>query len=355
MVRIRLAYVTSDIDARGNVRYYFRRPKQPKIRLRGKPHSDEFTAAYSAALAGEAFTKATIAAPTSGTLHWLCSRYFASTKFTRMDHKTKSIRRNILEAICRQPASEVNATPIGTLAFATMPPQIVRTLRDRKAATPEAANNWLKSMKALFAWACLPEIALAHVNPAKDIPKFQSATQGFHPWSIEEVHQFEAEHPIGSMARLALTLLLYTGARRSDVVLFGRQHIKDGRLRFTQQKNIGSKPHKLVIPVLPHLQAVIDASDCKHMTFLINAWGRPFTPGGFTHRFRGWADQAGLPQCTPHGLRKAGATMAAMNGATPHQLMAIFGWRDIKQAENYTRSADQQRMADEGMHLLMRK
>jgi len=44
-----------------------------------------------------------------------------------------------------------------------------------------------------------------------------------------------------------------------------------------------------------------------------------------------------------------------MNRATPHQLMAIFGWRDIKQAEVYTRAADQQRMADEGMHLLVRR
>jgi len=272
-----------------------------------------------------------------------------------MDIKTRSIRRNILETICRQPMSPTDATPIGTLAFAGMPPQIVRGLRDLKAATPEAANNWLKSMKALFTWACSTEIALAHVNPAKDIPKFQSATQGFHPWSIEEVHQFETVHPIGTMARLALALLLYTGQRRSDVVLFGRQHIKDGRLRFVQQKNIGSKPVALTIPVLPQLQAVIDATKCEHMTFLINAWGRPFSPGGFTHRFRDWADQAKLPQCTPHGLRKAGATMAAMNRATPHQLMAIFGWRDIKQAEVYTRAADQQRMADEGMHLLVRR
>jgi hypothetical protein len=35
-------------------------------------------------------------------------------------------------------------------------------------------------------------------------------------------------------------------------------------------------------------------------------------------------------------LRKAGATRAGENGATTSQLMAIFGWRDIKQAAPYT-------------------
>jgi hypothetical protein len=32
--------------------------------------------------------------------------------------------------------------------------------------------------------------------------------------------------------------------------------------------------------------------------------------------------------------------------------MAIFGWDTIKEAERYTRDADQQRLAAEAMHLL---
>jgi hypothetical protein len=33
-----------------------------------------------------------------------------------------------------------------------------------------------------------------------------------------------------------------------------------------------------------------------------------------------------------HGLRKTAATRTADNGATAHELMAIFGWIDIKEA-----------------------
>src|SRR5437660_2919906 len=35
-----------------------------------------------------------------------------------------------------------------------------------------------------------------------------------------------------------------------------------------------------------------------------------------------------------------------------HQLMAIFGWRTLKMAEQYTRAADQQRLANAAMHML---
>ena len=46
-----------------------------------------------------------------------------------------------------------------------------------------------------------------------------------------------------------------------------------------------------------------------------------------------------------HGLRKAGATIAAEAGASAHQLMAMFGWTKLEEAERYTRGADRKRSA----------
>jgi hypothetical protein len=56
-------------------------------------------------------------------------------------------------------------------------------------------------------------------------------------------------------------------------------------------------------------------------------------------------------------LRKAGTTIAAENGATETQLMAIFGWAKSKQVTHYMRAprADQQRSASGSMHLLVAK
>jgi hypothetical protein len=55
-----------------------------------------------------------------------------------------------------------------------------------------------------------------------------------------------------------------------------------------------------------------------------------------------------------HGLRKAGAAITVENGATDHQLMAIYGWRTIKEAQRYARAARQKVLAGSGMHLLRR-
>ena len=41
------------------------------------------------------------------------------------------------------------------------------------------------------------------------------------------------------------------------------------------------------------------------------------------------------------------------NGATVHQLMAIYGWETLKQAEIYTRETNMALLAEEAMHLLV--
>jgi hypothetical protein len=61
---------------------------------------------------------------------------------------------------------------------------------------------------------------------------------------------------------------------------------------------------------------------------------------------------AGLSQCSAHGLRKAGACIAAENGATEKQLMAIFGWQTMKEAAHYAKMANQKRLAASAMPLL---
>jgi hypothetical protein len=53
-----------------------------------------------------------------------------------------------------------------------------------------------------------------------------------------------------------------------------------------------------------------------------------------------------------HGVRKARATIAAENSATTKQLMAIFRWDSIRQADLYTRAAEQKRTAADAMHLI---
>jgi site-specific recombinase XerD len=108
-------------------------------------------------------------------------------------------------------------------------------------------------------------------------------------------------------------------------------------------------------PTLPQLAEVIDASPTGDLTFLVTSAGKPFTAAGFGNWFRERWDEAGLSHCSAHGLRKAGATLAAEAGATDRQLMAMFDWSSASQATVYTAAADRKRLAKEGSRLLSQK
>ena len=146
-----------------------------------------------------------------------------------------------------------------------------------------------------------------------------------------------------------MALLLYTACRREDAARLGPQHLRDGRIRYRQAKNEHRSPVDLDIPVRPDLQQVIDAAPSGHLMFLTTAYGRPSSTAGFGNKFRDWCNEAGLPHCSAHGLRKAAAARLAERGATAHEIMAITGHRSLEEVERYTRAARQGRLADAAM------
>lgn len=185
------------------------------------------------------------------------------------------------------------------------------------------------------------------------VPKrIQSPSEGFYTWTVDDVRQYEVRHPVGTKARLALALLLFLGVRRGDLVGLGRQNMKDGGVAFVPAKTRYKRRDMTWKPILPTLAGVIAQSPCGDMTFLVSDYGRPFTAAGFGNKFRQWCNEAGLPKCSAHGLRKAGATILAENGATDRQLMAIYDWTTASQATVYTRAADRKRLAADAMPLL---
>jgi integrase len=348
---------TEDRDRHGNIRIYYRAKNRPKVRLRGTPWSREFMSAYEAA-------KGTVAAPSkrsgisNGTWRWLCVKYFEEcVDYKLLDPRTRHVRRLILENTFDEPIAPNSTKFFRDFPLSRMTVDAIEVLRDRKLAFPESANSRLKAIRAVFKWAIRKKGSdgrpLIASNVARDVAFLRSNNpSGYHTWTVDEVGQFEKRHPIGTKARLALALLAFTGQRRSDVTRFGRQHTRNGEITFTQFKGRKRNPKLLTLPILSMLQEVIDASPCGDLAFLVNDLGRPFTDAGFGNKFREWCDQAGLHHCTAHGLRKAGATIAADNGATEFQLMAIFGWSSLKMAEKYTRAANQKKLARSAMHLL---
>jgi integrase/recombinase XerD len=305
------------------------------------PGSAEFMAAYHAALSGKDDDKRQYRHASKGSFGYVCLAYYDSPIFKRLDQKTQSWRRRALDRICEQHADK----PIGL-----MQPKHIRILRDEKAETPAVANERLKALRALFRWAI--EAELVPNDPTRDVRAIQYSSEGHHSWTLDEVKLFEQKHPIGTKARLAMALMLYTTGRREDAIRLGPQHVHDGRLRYTQAKNEHRKPVRIDIPIHPELAKIIAATPSGHLTFVISERGKPYTPTGFSNKFRRWCDQAGLSHCSAHGLRKATTARLAEGGATAHEIMSITGHRSLKEVQRYTRAARQAVLADSGMSKL---
>jgi integrase len=187
-------------------------------------------------------------------------------------------------------------------------------------------------------------------NPATGVKLYKSRGEGFHTWSEDEIARFEARHEIGTRARLAFALLLYTAQRRSDVVRMGWQQVT-GDLIAVRQEKTGTA---LMIPIHPELSLTLASVPRTNMTFLMTERGEPFTAAGFGGWFRDQCNHAGLPQCSAHGLRKAAATRLANAGCSSDQIKAITGHRSLAEVAHYTRAADQQRLAREAFKTQMR-
>jgi integrase len=213
-------------------------------------------------------------------------------------------------------------------------------MRSSNRMKPGQARNYIKTLRHLLDFAVAEGFRAD--NPARGfkLPKMKSKNR--RAWTNAEIEQYERTHPIGSKARLAFALGLYTIQRAGDVTRMGRQHVRNGELMVEQQKT-GAR---LWLPILPELQIVLDAAPSEHMTFLVTRTGRPYARVDFSMQFRAWCNEAGLPtDCVFHGLRTTGCTRLADAGCSAHEIAAWSGHMSLREVERYTRAANQRRLA----------
>lgn len=182
------------------------------------------------------------------------------------------------------------------------------------------------------------EIGLRTDDPTTLIKPVKKASEdGFHEWSEIEVEKFEKRHPIGTRARLAFDLLLYTGQRRSDMVRMGPADVRDGFIHVVQSKTGTS----LQIPILPALSASLAAFPTEDGPWLATERGKPFDAATFGGWFADRCREAGLSGCSAHGLRKVAMRRLAEAGATDQEMMSISGHKTRNEITRYSRGASQ--------------
>jgi integrase len=274
----------------------------------------------------------------AGSVALAIAEYFGSAAFRSLSKGTAGSRRCILE--------KFREGRPGDLMLAAMPKEFIVALID--GMQPHAARNLVKALRGLMKWAV--ERKLAREDVTQGIRVKLPKSDGFHTWTEDEIAAFEATHAIGTQARLAMALALYTGQRRGDVIRMGPQHVRNGMITVRQQKT-GTL---VTLPTdrLPELMSIIAATPCGHLTFL-NKNGKPYGGEYFSQVFGAWCREAKLPaECSMHGLRKSTGRRLAEAGCTAHEIMAVLGHKTLAEAERYTRAADQARLAKAALERL---
>jgi integrase len=364
MAKINLKHVNSFYDRHGRLRHLFRYPGTKSFTLPGLPGSPEFMEAYQSALARIGIKSVEIGAKRTmaGSVDAAIVKYYRSDAFTKaLAPETQRMRRNILERF----RAEHGSKGIATL-------QRGHVLKLLEGMTPHVQKNWLKTLRGLMLFAVAE--GMRGDDPTASVKPLKAArSMGHMTWLEPQVEQYREHHKLGTVARLAIELLLNIAARRYDAHVIGSQHIiisnKDGKkkLCWRPHKTLRSTGKMLKIPIIPSLQAALDAMPKggeETLAFLTTDHGKPFaSAAAFGNKFADWCKQAALKPVLcddgrvrnyrAHGLRKAALRALAHAGCTGIELMHVSGHSSLKQLQEYLDEVDQERMAGSAMDKLV--
>lgn len=346
-------YVTSFKDRHGKERLRFRRKGYPSHYFTAPFGTEAFRTEYRACMdappAGGVLAAIERTAP--GTIDDLVARYFSVPSRLGPTLETQKKVRAVIDRFRQgrghRQVAQIEFQHIEAIVAKRRQKVLVGT---RMEGGVEAARKLLKELVRLFDFAV--KIRMIRTNPAKLADKVKVApaerSKGFHTWTEEEIGQYRKHHKLGTRARLAMELMLWTDQRRIDMIRMGRQHIRDGRIKVTQSKT----GKELWIAVAPQLLEAIIAMPpryARQLCFLTTEWGKPFSNPGFGNWFRDQCDAAGLPQCTAHGLRKATMRRMAELDMSNQTMKALSGHTKDDEVALYTAAASQIRMADDAI------
>lgn len=347
MPRPRPPHLQHEKTRHGKYVWVVRKGNGPRTRLRAPYGTPEFDEEYQAAIAGNPLQGTPVRVPATS-LQWLWDAYREVDAWTGLASSTRRQRENIMLHVLKES---------GLKPYAAIRSQHIQAGLDRRSRTPAAARNFLDTMKGVFRWA--KKRKYLRVDPTADAdiePPKRKRGKGFPAWTRDDVEAYKRKFPLGTRQRVWLDVLLYTGPRRGDAAIIGKQHERDivapdGSVsRVVQFKT--EKSGELVtvtLPILPILQKTLDVGPTGDLAWICGARGKPFAKESFGNEFSEAARQAGIKK-SAHGVRKIAATIAAENGATGPELDAIFGWVDGgRTSAIYIREANRIRLAAQGV------
>lgn len=341
-------YLSSFKDRHGKIRWRYRRGSKT-VSIKGEPGDPAFEEAYLAALEGRSPRTAAVVnlpgAALPGSFRAAWGKVKRTPEWLMLDPASITKNTAMADILLSLPVLEGEPEQWGDMLVKDLKRRHVKEIIGRFSATPHKAKHLLVTLRKMIMVALEEE--WIETDPTWKL-NYRPEYRGWRAWTDSEREKFEARWPIGTTPRTVYALALWLGNRRSDVARLRWDWFDFRKGTMTLITTKGDKA--LVLPITPMLREAIEDLPRAGETVVITAYGLPFSAKSITGRMADWTHSAGLaPGCTLHGLRKTLGKMLAEAGATTRQLMETLGHDDIEHAELYSRAAEQQRLARDGM------
>lgn len=333
-------YVTSFVDRHNKERFRFR--KGELSFYISPPGTPAYKAEYAKAMEGFAPQKRANVRPRS--VEDLVQRFYRSPRFNRGGEKWQATVRAVIEPFREEFAND----RVDDFDFEHIEVILGRAVKQevddkgRKRGGTFAATRLYEQLKRLFAYAVRLRWIAANPVSEAELPAVH-VVKGFHVWTLDELIRFDERHPFGTKARLAKEIAFWTGLRRGDVAGLTAEECAGGRIDTTASKTKKSVNVKIAGALKRAMDALPLAGEGP---LLRTEHGKPFSTVGLGNWFRDRCNEAGLPNCSLHGLRKSFTTLAAEAGASQQELKAYGQWAQDAEVATYTKKANQKVMAD---------
>ncbi|MGG7567872.1 tyrosine-type recombinase/integrase [Rhodovulum sp. DZ06] len=313
---------------RGRWFHYFRWPngKETALIHGVEPDDPQLIAAWAACNAECDRTRRPEDAPKRGSVKMGLLAYMESAEFGQLAEATRKARRAVLMRIMRAQGDR----PLATVAKADIEAAMI-------GKSAHAARADYRALRGAFKH--LLRIGMVEADPTEGVKlPAPPRSDGFAPWTAEDIEAFRARWPHGTSQRLIFDVALYTGQRRTDLCRLGWGHVRAGTLEVKQSKT-GAMAY---VPMTAELEAALAGTEGRAV-WLLTEYGRPHRPAGLGNKFRDAASAAGVEKSL-HGLRKAFCIYWAEQGRSVHEIAAMSGHKQLGEIEVYTRAADRRRM-----------
>jgi integrase len=270
MTKVELEYLHMFVDRLGHVRCYFRyRGKRWPLPL---PHDSGFATAYEARMkmVKEGQIEIVKVAFIRGSLGWAIEKFMGSTVYADRAEITRKTERPLLDHLRRK---------YGAGLLRDLTSKHIKLIRNEIARE----HSTSRAQTALGLLSTVWEFADEHLdldlaaNPRHGISRIHKVRRGHEPWPEAVIEAFDKAAP--PRLRLAMKLALYTGQRRSDLVLMDWSRFDGKFIEVRQQKT----DELLSIPCHKELRAALGRPGTGPI--ITNAYGKAYSTTGLSNAF----------------------------------------------------------------------